>query len=617
MYTPPSDDEHRERAEERNESSGPPVYPRQNAARRRSATNPRRAFYADEHPEIPRVRRASLKQARVETYPESEHGLDEEQAFDRSADETGPRPRLNTRRKRPEIPPFTGLEGDEENAPRAGETRVQPRLPARRPRAEMLPFTGLEPYREEEATGVARRKRGAAREESRQTTGMHPVIPRPARRRVRRASHPSAPFWGRRKSWLLIGLLALIVLVLMPILVGIVHNLTGSQPQSASNPGTTSQISISRLQGIPANPHELVILPPHTDHPTPPVLATSAYLLDTDSEATLYAQNPFLHLPMLSTTKLMTASLAVAMGNLDQQITITPAMEADIKQLSADSALFGVKLGETYTLRDLIYGLLYVSGNDAAIVIADALAGSVQNFVAQMNQKAQELGLHDTHFVNPHGLLNPGQYSCARDLAVLGQYSLSIPILQEISSGRVYHIPAGGKHGARVLLNENQFLWWYPGVTGGKTGYDGASDFVQVMQVTRNHRHMIGVVMHSVDWWTDMRDLMDYGSVDYTWNSPRDVENSGQPIPYDNLWNYFAKDTPDVSVPTANGGRYYVYSGYSVASPILPYFDKNGGLKTFGFPQQMPVPVGSNLVSQQFQHGKIICDLSTRQCRTA
>ena len=510
--------------------------------------------------------------------------------------------------------PFAGLEAEEENDPQPGETGPQPRLPARRRRSEMLPFTGMEPYREEDASGAARRKRGGEREEQR--SGTRATTPRSAHRHGRRAGYVGAPFWGRRKSWLLIGLLALLVLVLAPILVGILHNLTGSQPQSASNPGTTAQISISRLQGIPANPHELVILPPRTDHPTPPVLATSAYLLNADNESTLYAQNPFLHLPMLSTTKLMTASLAVSMGSLDQQITITPAMETDIKQLSADSALFGVKQGETYTLRDLIYGLLYVSGNDAALVIADALSGSVQNFVAKMNQKAQELGMRDTHFVNPHGLLDPGQYSCARDLAVLGQYSLSIPILQQISSGKVYHIAAGGKHDARVLINENQFLWWYPGVAGGKTGYDGASDFVQVMQVTRNNRHMIGVVMHSIDWWTDMRDLMDYGSVDYAWNSPRDVDQSGQPIPYDNLWNYFSKDTQDVNVPTANGGRYYIYSGYSISGPVLPYFDKNGGLKKFGFPQQMSVPVGSNLVSQQFQHGKILCDLTNNQCRS-
>src|SRR5881396_2633568 len=105
--------------------------------------------------------------------------------------------------------------------------------------------------------------------------------------------------------------------------------------------------------------------PQETDHPAPPVIATSAYLLDADTGTTLYAYNPFLHLPMLSTTKLMTASLAVEQGNLERRITITNAMSNDISQLSADSALFGIKKGETYTLRDLLYGLLFVSGNDA------------------------------------------------------------------------------------------------------------------------------------------------------------------------------------------------------------------------------------------------------------
>lgn len=501
------------------------------------------------------MRRASLQQTRVDSSPAGKQDLNKPGR--REAKQTGTRPA------------------------------------AKRQRAEMPPFTGLESYREQETSD-------------------------PARKRARQSSH-SILLWpgSDRKRRLVFGLLLLMVLILTPILVGVVHSLTTPGLPSGNSPATTAHFSLARLQSIAANPHELVIFPPRTDHPTPPVLATSAYLLDGDSETTLYARNPFLHLPMLSTTKLMTASLAVQQGNLNQQITITQAMEADINQLSADSALFGVKPGETYTLRDIIYGLLYVSGNDAAIIIADALAGSVQSFVTLMNQKAQELGMRDTHFVNPHGLLDPGQYSCARDLAILGQYSLSIPLLQQISSGKVYHLSAEGKHSARVMLNENQFLWWYPGVTGGKTGYDGGSDFVQVMQVTRNHRHMIGVVMHSIDWWTDMRDLMDYGSVDYTWNSPRDTERTGQLIPYDTLWNFFARDTQELSVPTANNGRYYVYSGYSIAGPVLSFFDTNGALKTFGFPLTMSMPVGSTLISQRFQQGKIICDLGTNQCRKA
>jgi D-alanyl-D-alanine carboxypeptidase len=197
---------------------------------------------------------------------------------------------------------------------------------------------------------------------------------------------------------------------------------------------------------------------------------------------------------------------------------------------------------------------------------------------------------------------------------VLGQYSLSIPALQQISAARTYLIAAGGKHGARQLLNENQFLWWFPGVDGGKTGFDGVSDFVQVMSVTRNNHHLIGVVIHTTNWWTDMRDLMNYGFNNYTWVSPRDVDAAGHPVPYDSLWNYFATDTQDVSVSLSPTARYYVYSGYTISGAILTFFDKNGGLKKFGFPMKMPVPSNGTSVTQQFQHGSILCNLTNNQC---
>ena len=541
--------------------------------------------------------RASLKQTRIEVLTAGDQDLDDDDEVTQPRGHYDIASRPTRKQKHTEMLPFTGLE--KKIAPPAEKQKEQPQTATRLKRT-MLPFTGLE----NDASDTARHERL-------RNTSMHPIAPGYARR-VRQSI--SAPFWRRRKNWILIGLLALLLLVLTPFMAGIVQNITSQH--NARPISTTSSVPISKLQSVPSNSHELVVVPPKTDHPAPPVFAAAAYLLDADSEATLYAQNAFTHLPMLSTTKLMTATLAVETGNLDQQITITPAMMQDISLLSADSALFGVKLGETYTLRDLLYGLLFVSGNDAALVIADALAGNVQSFVAEMNQKAQVLGMNDTHFVNPHGLLDPGQYSCARDLAVLGQYSLSIPALQLISSARTYRIAAGGNHGERVLLNENQFLWWFPGVDGGKTGFDGISDFVQVMSVTRNHHHMIGVVIHTTNWWTDMRDLMDYGFNNYTWISPHDVDAAGQPIPYDNLWNYFASDTQNVSISLAPNERYYVFSGYPISGAILAYFDKNGGLKKFGFPLKMPVPSSGTSMTQLFQHGSILCNLVNNQCST-
>ena len=391
------------------------------------------------------------------------------------------------------------------------------------------------------------------------------------------------------------------------------HNQTAA---TLSSWGNTQTKQSTTSDNTPASAHKLVIIPQDTDHPAPPVLAESAYLLDANTGATLYAYNPFTRLPMLSTTKLMTASLAVESGNLDQKITITKAMSSDINQLSADSALFGIKKGETYTLRDLLYGLLFVSGNDAAIAIADGLGGNLQNFVTHMNQKARQLGMYDTHFVNPHGLLDSGQYSCAHDLAILGKYSMSLPLLHTISGQNSYHIPAGGNHPERFLINENQFMWWYPGVDGGKTGYDGEKDFIQVMSVTRNNHHLIGVVMHTNNWWTDMRDLMNWGFDSFTWISPRDVDANQHPIPYDDLWNYFASDTQNVTIPTTDKGRYYVYTGFSISGPIMAYFDKNGGLSKFGYPEKMPGTSIASIMSQQFQHATIQCNVATGLCQT-
>ena len=363
------------------------------------------------------------------------------------------------------------------------------------------------------------------------------------------------------------------------------------------------------------DPHELLIAPQDTDHPPPPVAATSAYLLDADTGATLYAYNPFMHLPMLSTTKLMTAVLAVEQGNLDQKITITPAIDHDVSQLSADSTLFGIKKGETYSLRDMLYGLLLKSGNDAAVAIADTLGGNLTHFVAEMNQRAQQLGLYDTHYVNPHGLLASGQYSSAHDLAILGQYSMNIPVIHQISGTQYYLIPKGGNHPEIPLINGNQFLFWYPGVDGGKPGFDGSSYF-QVISCTRNHHHLIGVVMHTNNWWTDMRDLLNWGFDNFTWVSPHDVDSAKNPIPFDYLWNYFASDKKENTVPIADGGRYYIYTGFSVSWPILDYYDKNGGLKQFGYPISLRMVSSSAVISQRFEKGTIQCDPTTRQCRS-
>jgi len=405
-------------------------------------------------------------------------------------------------------------------------------------------------------------------------------------------------------------------LLLVVVVVGAVIFNAAHIPQTQNTGITNNNLPTKLPPGIQhsGDPHELVIIPQDTDHPPPPVSATSAYLLDADTGATLYAHNPFMHLPMMSTTKLMTAVLAVEQGHLDQNITITHAIASDISQLSADSTVVGIKQGETYTLRDLLYGLLLKSGNDAAIAIAYGLAGNLPHFVAEMNQRAKQLGLYDTHYMNPHGLSATGHYSSAHDLAILGQYSMSIPIIHQISGTQTYIIPKGGNHPVIPLLNGNQFLFWYPGVDGGKPGFDGVANFVQVISSTRNHHHLIGVTMHTNNWWTDMRNLMNWGFDDFKWVSPHDLDTAQNPIPFDYLWNYFASDKKENTLRTADGGRYYIYTGYSISGPIMAYYDKGGGLQKYGYPISLPTVSSSAVTSQHFEKATIQCDLTTKQC---
>ncbi|GAC1641189.1 MAG: hypothetical protein NVS4B12_03270 [Ktedonobacteraceae bacterium] len=409
---------------------------------------------------------------------------------------------------------------------------------------------------------------------------------------------------------------ALLALIFVPILINTTLNAMRTSTTSGMISGTGQSSSSESSQSIgqqPTDTHAIIITPPETDHPAPPVLATSAYLLDANTGATLYAYNPFMHLPMMSTTKLMTATLAIERGNLDQKVTITDAIASDLSTLSADSSVMGIKKGETYTLRELMYGLMLVSGNDAAVAIGDTIAGNLPSFVAMMNEKARSLGLLDTHYMNPHGLLARGHYSSAHDLAVMGRYAASLPELAAIDGTRTYDVAKTGSHPAHHLINGNQFLWWYPGVNGGKPGWDGGANFVQVISCIRNGHHLIGVVMHTNNWWTDMRDLMNWGFNTFTWISPHDVDLHQQ-IPYDNQWYYFAQDKKDVTIPTADQGRYYVYTGYSVTGLILGHFDRNGGLKKFGYPTGLVVASGGSTVSQKFEHSTIQCDTVSKQC---
>lgn len=233
------------------------------------------------------------------------------------------------------------------------------------------------------------------------------------------------------------------------------------------------------------------------------VSAASAVVMDVATGEVIFAKNADVPRPMASTTKIMTAVLVLEEDNLADKV------EIDWNSARTEGSSFYVKPGEVYTVRDLLYGLMLRSGNDAAVALAQHTAGSVSGFVTQMNEKAQELGLVKTRFANPHGLPAENHYTTAYELALLTRYALHNPEFQELVSCRSTTIerPSLGK---TPISNKNKLLWEY-GADGVKTGYTRAAGRCLVASATRDGRQLVSVVLNAPDMWVDSKRLLDFG----------------------------------------------------------------------------------------------------------
>ena len=247
----------------------------------------------------------------------------------------------------------------------------------------------------------------------------------------------------------------------------------------------------------------------------PAVTAQTAFLFDPDTGAVYYAKGANVELPMASCTKVMTLLLAVERGNLNQMVTVGADAHALV---NPDSSYMGLDVGEKISLRDLLYGLVLPSGNDAAVAIADAIGGNVPAFVAMMNQRAQQLGLTHTHYANPHGLDAPGHYTTARDLAVLSAYALRNPIIEQVVSTYSYNIPKTTTHKAYHLVTGNDLLPYarapYPGAIGVKPGFTGNAGYCMSFAADRRGHLLVAAVLDDPSWQVrivDMRTLLDWG----------------------------------------------------------------------------------------------------------
>ncbi len=234
------------------------------------------------------------------------------------------------------------------------------------------------------------------------------------------------------------------------------------------------------------------------------ISAQRAVVLDADTGRVLYARDPEGQSLIASTTKIMTALVVC------QHCNVLDRVEIPAEAVGIEGSSMYLKEGEVLTVQELLYGLMLRSGNDAAAALAIYCGGTLEGFAELMNDKARELGLRNTHFVNPHCLDAPGHHSTALDLAKLAAYAMEDPIFARTVGARTVTV------GDRVLTNHNKLLWRLPGAEGIKTGYTKAAGRILVSSARREGRRLICVTINAPDDWTDHETLLEQGFRDYT-----------------------------------------------------------------------------------------------------
>ncbi|WP_297423724.1 D-alanyl-D-alanine carboxypeptidase family protein [Clostridium sp.] len=223
------------------------------------------------------------------------------------------------------------------------------------------------------------------------------------------------------------------------------------------------------------------------------VNARCAIALDKESGTILYEQNAYEIVPMASTTKILTSLIAIEQGNLDKKVIISK------KAVSIRGSRVGYKENEEISMKELIFGLMFKSGNDAAIAIAEELGGSIEGFADIMNHYARGIGILDSHFESPHGLDSSNHYSSAYDLAILTAKGMDYDLFREIVGSK--EILKEKYNFTRDYTNINKILWKIPGANGVKTGYTGQAGKCLVSSINNNGKDIIIVVLNCPDRW--------------------------------------------------------------------------------------------------------------------
>ena len=264
---------------------------------------------------------------------------------------------------------------------------------------------------------------------------------------------------------------------------------------TSENSGVNPNYSIDILQGSrPVPPGDAL----------PNVTATAAVVIEASTGHVIYSRNADQRMYPASTTKMMTLIMALESGKMDDIVTIGSGADG------IQGSTLWLNHGENIPLRELLYGMIMVSGNDAAVAVAEHIDGSVLNFTAHMTKRAKELGATGTQFTNPHGLPADNHYTTAHDLALMAAHGYKLPEFEEIVTAKeksyywIHDFP-------KIIRSENQMLWLYNGANGVKTGYTDAAGRCLISAAKRDGIQIIAVVLDSEYMWNDSIQLLDYG----------------------------------------------------------------------------------------------------------
>ena len=235
------------------------------------------------------------------------------------------------------------------------------------------------------------------------------------------------------------------------------------------------------------------------------VSAEHAILIEASSGGIIYEKNAHDRSLIASTTKIMTALIAVENCDITKIVTVSE------KAVGVEGSSVYLTKHEKLSMEDLLYAVMLESANDAAAAIAIDVAGSIDEFAAMMNEKAQSLGLADTNFTNPHGLDDNNHYSTAYDMAVLTRYAMQNAAFKTIVSTHRRTIPLNGGNGSRVLVNHNKMINMYDGAVGVKTGFTKKSGRCLVSAAERDGVMLIAVTLDAPDDWNDHKRMFDTG----------------------------------------------------------------------------------------------------------